>query len=263
MIPFPVPIPATLQALIAADAWHEISEGESDARVFRLTGADGVRYLKIAPHDAQFQVKADKVRLDWLAGRVSVPQVLHYAEDHTHQFLLMSALDGLHPMHDDLNWSAEDRIHFLAQAAQRFHALPIAGCPFAFGVDAQLAAARHNVENGLVRTDLFEPQWQDFTPQSLFEKLVSLKPDREDLVVVHGDLYPMNIRVHPTQKTLLGYIDVGGMGISDRYTDLAVIANAIEWHLGETWIERFFHAYGIETIDTPKLRFYQLLNEFF
>jgi aminoglycoside 3'-phosphotransferase II len=263
MNPLPVSIPATLQTIIAAADWQEISEGESDARVFRLSRADAVRYLKVAPHTAQFQVKADKVRLDWLAGRVPVPQVLHYAEDDNHQFLLMSALEGLHPMHDNLNWSAEDRITFLAEAARRFHALPVAECPFVFGVDEQLASARHNIEKGLVRTDLFEPQWQSFTPQSLFEKLLSLKPHNEDVVVVHGDLYPMNIRAHPAQKTLLGYIDVGGMGVSDRYTDLAVIANAIEWHLGETWVERFFHAYGIATVDTRKLQFYQLLNEFF
>jgi aminoglycoside phosphotransferase len=258
-----IELPTALQTIVADFAWHEMGEGESDARVFRLQQADTIRYLKVAARDAQFPVARDKDRLEWLSSRALVPEVLHYAESDAQQFLLMSAIEGLHPMHDDLNWSAQERITLLAEAARCFHALPIADCPFSARLDAQIEAARHNVENGLVRTDLLEPQWQNETPQSLFEKLLALKPASEDLVVVHGDLYPLNIRAHPTDKTLLGYIDVGAAGVGDRYIDLAVIVNAITWHLGTDAIESFFRAYGIETVDTHKLQFYQLLNEFF
>jgi aminoglycoside phosphotransferase len=203
------------------------------------------------------------VRLDWLHGRLPVPDVLHYEENATYQFLLLSAIDGLHPMHDKLDWSPEERITFLAEAARRFHALPAAECPFSGGIEAQIAAARENVEQGRVRTDLFEPQWQAFTPQALFEKLIALKPESNDRVVVHGDLYPVNIRADATTRTLSGYIDVGGVCVADPYTDLAVISNAIRWHLGEDWIPRFFNAYRLAALNEKKLQFYQLLNEFF
>jgi aminoglycoside 3'-phosphotransferase II len=258
-----IELPTPLQTLIADFDWQEIGEGESDAQVFRLQQADVVRYLKISASDAQFPVQRDKARLDWLASRIPVPEALHYAESATQQFLLMTALDGLHPMHDDLNWSPQERVTFLAEAARRFHSLPVADCSFSARIDEQIEAARQNVESGLVRTDLFEPEWQNETPQSLFEKLLALKPENEDLVVTHGDLYPLNIRAYAADKTLSGYIDVGAMGVADRYTDLAVIVNAITWHLGTEWIEPFFRAYGVESPDTHKLQFYQLLNEFF
>lgn len=261
-MPLPIPIPESLQSLIADNDWHEITEGESDARVFRLQQGADVRYLKISAHDAQTPVKNDKVRLDWLAGCIAVPKMLHYCESENHQFLLMTAIDGLHPMHNDLDWSPQERVQFLAEAAKHFHALPITDCPFTWRVDEQIEVARHRVDIAHIKTHLLETQWQSYTPQSLFDKLVSLKPDAEDIVVAHGDLYPINIRAHPAEKSLLGYIDVGRMGLADRYTDLALIANAIRWHMGADWIPYFFRAYGIDTIDTPKLHFYQLINEF-
>ncbi|MDQ7026797.1 MAG: aminoglycoside 3'-phosphotransferase [Anaerolineae bacterium] len=255
-------MPQSLQSLLVNDTWHEVTEGKSDARVFRLQQGTHVRYLKISRHDAQTPVKDDKVRLDWLAGRISVPNVLHYCENESQQFLLMTAIEGLHPMHNDLDWSPQERVEFLAQAAKCFHALPLEDCPFIARIDEQIEVARHRIDTAHIKTHLLETQWQHYSPHTLYEKLLSLKPDTEDIVVAHGDLYPINIRAQPAQKSLLGYIDVGRMGLADRYTDLALIANAIRWHLGNDWLPYFFRAYGIETLDSQRLHFYQLINEF-
>ena len=253
-------IPESLQNLIADARWVIVTEGESNAQVFRLSVTD--RYLKISEKNTRYPVLDEKKRLDWLAGRVPVPEVLHYAENETHQFLLTSALDSLHPMHDKLNWSPQDRIRVLADAARKFHSLPVSECPFSWRIPEQIEAARKYINSTKIKTHLLEKQWQHHTPQSLFEIVLALKPQNEDLVVAHGDLYPVNMRVSSAEKTILGYIDVGRMGIADRYTDLALIANAIRWHYGAGWIPYFFRAYGIDTINTQKLHFYQLINEF-
>ena len=255
--------PDDLRQQIVDATWERITEGESGADVFRLTAHTQTRYLKMTPHDVPFAVRADMERLRWLHGKLPVPEVLHYAEDATRQYLLMSALPGTFPLHDDLDWTAQERIDFLAAAARQLHALPITDCPFSARIEEQLAAVRYRIEHGYVRTDLFEPQWQSYTPEKLYQELLAIRPDHEDLVVTHGDLYPVNLRADPMTHALHGYLDVGALGIADRYTDLAITARAIGWHFEEVWIERFFAAYGISEIDRNKLAFYQLLDEFF
>lgn len=253
------PLPESLKTVIGAAQWVRVGEGESGAEVWRL---DGLGYLKLSTKTALYPVLDDKLRLDYLAGRIHAPKVLHYAENETHQFLLMSALEGLHPMHDDLAWTGEERISFLAQAMRRLHALPIAECPFRESIPEQLARAKSNIEKGEIRLDLLEPEYQGRDLWELYAELEAMRPSAEDWVVSHGDSYPMNIIAEPETKELLGFIDVGSVAIADRYTDFAPIANAIGWHLGKESISRFFELYGIAP-DWEKLKFYQLLGEFY
>jgi aminoglycoside 3'-phosphotransferase-2 len=251
-------LPDSLKAIVGTSKWQQIGEGESGAEVWRSS----MGFLKLSEKTAVYPVLNDKVRLDYLAGRIPAPKVLHYAESETHQFLLMSALEGLHPMHDDLNWTSEERIAFLAQSLRRLHALPINECPFRESIAEQLQRAKTNIEKGEVRLDLLEPEYQGRDLWELYAELEAMKPENEDWVVAHGDSYPMNIIANPQTHELVGFIDVGGLAVADRYSDFAPIANAIGWHLGEEGISRFFELYGIEA-DWDKLKFYQLLGEFY
>src|SRR5687767_10975177 len=108
-------LPESLKVAIGAVQWIRVGEGECGAEVWRSP----IGYLKLSTKTALYPVLDDKVRLDYLAGRIPAPKVLHYAESETHQFLLMSALEGLHPKHDNLAWTGEERISFLAQALRR------------------------------------------------------------------------------------------------------------------------------------------------
>jgi len=253
-------IPFILLEHIGAATWQRVTTGESAAVVYRLQDST-TRYLKISQHDAQFPVRDEAARLQWLQGRLPVPEVELYVSDTTQEYLLMSAVPGLHPMHDALQWPAQARLAFLVAAVQRVHALPLADCPFTWSIEQQLAAAWQNVQAGRVRTSLLKPPYQGHNPADLYQALRALRPQQEDWVVAHGDLYPVNIHADPYRKTLKGYIDVGRAGIADCYTDYAPLANAIMWHLGEDKVPQFFEQLGL-AIDQQKLKFYQLLNVF-
>ncbi len=246
-------LPDSLRGLIGTAELHPVSEGESSAQVYRLLD-DSVRYLKVSPQSAHFSLEEDALRLDWLAGKIPVPRNLHYTENDTHQFLLMSDCPGLHPLHDDLNWTVEERIQFLATAARDFHALPPEDCPYRMTFDQQIARARFNIEHHLLK----HPR-QD--AEKMLEEAIALKPDKEDFVLTHGDMYPVNMRVDEAKHRITGFIDVAAMAVADRYTDLAAIVNAIGWHHDKVWIARFFDFYGIAP-DEQKLRFYQALHPF-
>lgn len=250
-------LPLSLRPLLETTTWQPITTGASGARVFRLHTGDTVRYLKIAP-----DLHAEEERLRWLQGRVPVPQVLHSARHEGRHFLLLSALPGLMPFHDALPWSPEERMRAMAQAARRFHALPVDECPFPRGLDWALAQARDNMLSGRVAEDDFDAHRKGRRASDLFQELLAARPHDEDFVVVHGDLYPVNVLVHPQTHALLGYVDVGRVGVADRYVDLALIANAIRWHYGTDYWALFFEVYGVP-LDREKIDYYALLDEFF
>jgi aminoglycoside 3'-phosphotransferase-2 len=251
-------VPESLKEIIGTTKWEQIGEGESGAEVWRSS----LGFLKLSEKTALYPVLNDKQRLEYLAGRIPAPEILHYAESESHQFLLMSALEGLHPMHDDLNWTSEERITFLAQSLRRLHALPIDECPFRESIAEQLQRAKTNIEKGEIREDLLEPENQGRDLWELYAELEAMQPSAEDWVVAHGDSYPMNIIANPETHELVGFIDVGGLAVADRYSDFAPVANAIDWHLGKEGIRRFFELYGIDP-NWEKLKFYQLLGEFY
>lgn len=255
-----ITLPAELQATIGDVALTSISEGESGASVFRMDG-EPIRYLKISTHDAQFRVKDEYERYQYLSDKSTIPDVLHYQESATHQFLLLNDVGAYHPMHDDLQWTGQQRIQFLAETVKFFHQIPVTDYPYKLTFDQQIAVVQHNIDCGFVDTDDWEDEFKERSIDDLFAEMVSLKPEQEDYVLTHGDMYPMNIRLHGQAPELGGFIDVGAMAVADRYTDFAPIANAIKWHLGAEAIPSFFEHYGIP-LNEDKLRFYILMGEF-
>lgn len=253
-------LPEKLQAVIGTAHWETVSEGESDARVYRLCNQT-VRYLKISSIATHYPVKADALRLQWLEGKIPVPQILHYEENDTYQYLLMTDCPGLHPLHNDLNCSVEERIRVLADATKDFHAIPIADCPYRMTFDEQIARAQHNIEGNHLRGNLREDLLRERNAEEIIAEFRALKPDAEDFVLTHGDMYPVNIRVDEASHAITGFIDVSTMAVADRYTDLAPIVNAIGWHHDKKWIAHFFDRYGIP-LDEAKLRFYQAIHPF-
>ncbi len=210
-------VPDDLRDMIGAPhRWQVVTTGESSAQVYRVRVGDAPHYLKLSAHTDPASVVAERDRLQWLVGRVPVPQVIYAGASVTHHFLLMSAIEGLHPFHDDLAWSPHERIAVLARAVRRFHCLPVAECPYVWDVPPAPASA----------------------------------------VVVHGDLFPVNMLVHPDTQALNAYIDVGRVGVGDAYTDLARCCLAIDWHYGTAYIPAFFEQYGAP-LDRDRLRFHQ------
>src|SRR5690606_7230125 len=147
----------------------------------------------------------DYLRLQYLAGKIPVPQILYYSQSQAMQYLLMSNCAGLHPLHDALQWTVAERIHVLAQAAKNFHALPIEDCPYRMSFEQQIALARDNIEHERVNIDDWDEENQGRSIDDLFAEFVSLKPAQEDWVLTHGDLYPINIRVDAETQQVTGY----------------------------------------------------------
>jgi streptomycin 3"-kinase len=80
-----------------------------------------------------------------------------------------------------------------------------------------------------------------------------------DLVVCHGDACLPNFLFDPETLELTGVIDVGRLGVADRYADLALVRAQLDdvWSVDAAG---FFAAYGLAELDAQRLDFYLLLD---
>jgi kanamycin kinase len=93
-VSLPLELPSDVERALRGRSRTRIGIGESGAAVYRC---DGV-YLKVQqrnPHDVIYgDLTHELQRLQWLAGRGLVPDVLAFAGNATHDFLVTRALPG-------------------------------------------------------------------------------------------------------------------------------------------------------------------------
>lgn len=190
-----------------------------------------------------------------------MPTLLYAGADKGHSYQLIEALPGVDATDDRLRAEPARLVRLLAESLLLIHGQPVAGCPFDQRLGAELARAAANVAAGAVDADDFDEERAGRSPASLLDELHATRPADEDLVLIHGDYCLPNVVFDGW--ALSGFIDLGRCGVADRYHDLAQAARSVVRNLGERWVGPFFAAYGIDEPDEAKLRFYQLLDEFF
>ncbi len=250
-------LPADLRAILGEAALEENRIGCSGVRIFRV---NGLGYLKIAaaPHD----LRPEHDRLVWLAGKLPVPQVLYFTEDEAQQFMLISEIQGLSSHDEAFRFRPRRIVTLLAESLKLIHALDITGCPFDQRIDTMLATAHHRLITHQVDENDFDDPRQGRRASDLYAELLATRPTDTAPVFVHGDYCLPNILIDPDRMTLMGFIDWGSAGISDRYLDLALAARSITFNLGAEWVAPFFTAYGLTEIDHARVVFFQTLDEF-
>lgn len=74
----------------------------------------------------------------------------------------------------------------------------------------------------------------------------------------HGDYCPPNALITGNQVT--GYVDLGELGIADRWWDIAVATRAVTWNYGPGLEDLFLTIYGTPP-DPQRQAFYRLLYD--
>jgi aminoglycoside phosphotransferase len=154
-------------------------------------------------------------------------------------------------------------IRLLARGLHMVHSIDIADCPFNQRLDRQFELVEQRTYAGLVDEDDFDAERRGKRAGDLLEELKRTRPTSEDLVFTHGDFCLPNVIINPQQTEMSGLIDWGRGGIADRYQDIALAARSLAHNFSSQWIPLLLEEYGLTTPDQEKLRFYQLLDEFF
>ncbi|MBJ7312046.1 aminoglycoside 3'-phosphotransferase [Rugamonas sp. CCM 8940] len=254
-------IPAQWRQKFAGALIEQQAIGQSRADVFRIRCINKEDlFLKSEPVGLLSELPDEVERLHWLMQhKLPGPTVIEAITEHNRHWLLMSAVPGRDlASADDL--SISQIIVIVARALRTLHLVPIAECPFDQRLEKRLIVVKNRMDAGLVDDADFDDERQGRTSEDVYAELLSTLPQTHDLVVTHGDACLPNFMAEAQQFT--GFIDCGGLGVSDRYQDLALAARSIARNFGVEWLEIFCREYGME-LDMQRMKFYCLLDEFF
>jgi kanamycin kinase len=189
-----------------------------------------------------------------------VPRVVDEGSDGGISWLVTEPLSGHDATHPDLVRDPAALTRILARGLRSFHdAAPVEECPFDFRLDAALGHVRARSREGHIDGARdFHEEFAHLTPVGAVELLEATRPDSEDLVVCHGDYCLPNVFIEGGRAT--GYLDLGELGVSDRWWDLAAATWSVTWNLGPGFEELFLAEYGV-TRDVARTRFYRLLYD--
>jgi aminoglycoside phosphotransferase len=195
-----------------------------------------------------------------------VPAVVRYVAHRDHEFLLTAEVPGTPA--SALEWRSRqaDLAVALGTFLARLHSTDCAGCPFDRRISVQLDEARLRIATGDVREGDFDAMRQGRTAADLYAELLTIVPESEDLVFVHGDFTLPNILLSEQASgalTVAGLIDCGRAGIGDRHQDLALAIRSLTGNFGPGAVAPFIAAYGHHSSDLRAVEFFTILDEFF
>lgn len=220
-------VPHWVSRLAGGAAVRPVWRNEDGGLTYRF--GDGEAFLKAQKPGPDWDPDAERVRLEWVAGFVPAPIVLSQGVHGGLHWLLTAGLSGRSAV--DAAWRArpEVAVPALGRGLRRFHdSVPVAACPFSWSVEHRVAHYdRHRV-------------FLDRTPPL-------------DRVVCHGDACNPNFLLDD-DGVVSGYVDLGGLGVADRWADLAPALMSLTWNYGHGYEAAFLAAYGVA--DDPAKRVY-------
>lgn len=216
-------------------------------------------YLKWAPRSVADALglgdEAD--RLTWAGRWARVPRVLARGGTSAGDWLLTAALSGTSAVAPPWVRDPETAVRAVGVGLRLLHdALPVEDCPWEWSrrrrhdrVLAAWATGSHP------RADL--PVGPDRIPLSEALARLADVPDDDVLVVCHGDACAPNTLLDD-DGAFAGHVDLGRLGVADRWADLAVATWSTQWNYGPGWERPLLDAYGIEP-DPVRSAYYRLL----
>ncbi|MEM6110163.1 phosphotransferase [Mycobacterium sp. 050272] len=232
----PPAVPAIVENLAAGRPVRAVWVNEESGVTFRLGQAgSGPEFVKTAnARGTDFAAEARRLR--WAARHVAVPQVLGFGVDDDRAWLHTRGLAGLSAVHPRWLAAPEMAVRAIGAGLRDLHdGLPTATYPFEWSPAGRLAALPR-----AVRSRVGEP------------------PPVDRLVVCHGDACAPNTLIDDGGRCC-GHVDVGDLGVADRWADLAVATLSLGWNYpGRNWESEFFTAYGVEP-DPVRIDYYRRL----
>ncbi|MGN6598843.1 MAG: phosphotransferase [Actinomycetes bacterium] len=249
-VPPPGPLADVLHGLLGAFDARCVWRNERGGLTFDVTSRDGRAFAKWAPSASGLPLCGEAERLRWLndaAPHLPVPRVLAWGDTAGEEasgagsYLVTAALDGQSAVHPD--WLARPAlaVRAIGEGLRLLHdSVPVERCPFDWSVTERLRRREQRPDADLAPApDIGE------------------QPSIDVRVVCHGDPCSPNTLVGADGR-FAGLVDLGSMGVADRWADLAVATASATWNYGPEWEQPLLAAYGVDR-DDERIAFYRRL----
>ena len=250
--------PAAVRELAAARPVSLAWENE-DALTFEVGEGPDRCFAKWAPTGSPLDLAAEAARMTWAVAYTPVPRVVGQGADSEGSWLVTTALPGQNAISP--RWLADPRTAVIAigEGLRAMHAaLPAADCPFSWMASGRVAAAERAAAAGRLDTSDWAPEHRELGVEGALAQARDIPPVSE-LVVCHGDACAPNTLITDDGRWS-GHVDLGDLGVGDRWADLAIATWSTEWNYGPGWERLLLDAYGIKP-DAERTRYYRLLWE--
>ena len=260
-------IPDKIKKLIAGKEYTIDDMGKSGSIILIFDDCV-LKILDSRLHNEESSVEV----LNWLKGKLPVPELLAFEKNGDYQYLLMTRIPGVMSCSGYYMEHPGELLPLLAQAFKMLWSIDISACPKTRDFDTELRAARYRVENNLVDIEDAEPDTFGESgfenPEALLKWLEGNKPAYEP-VLSHGDFCLPNVLLKDGKVS--GLIDCGDMAIGDKWKDIALCYRSLKHNFDGTFggkvypdfnPDLLFEALGIEP-DWEKIRYWILLDELF
>ncbi len=235
-VPCPPPaVPEVVGRLAAGRLVRAVWVNQLGGVTFRIGPApSGAEFVKVVDADVtDFAAEAERLR--WAARYVTVPQVLDCGIDGGRAWLRTRALSGLSAVEPRWLAAPEIAVRAIGTGLRVLHErMPVSCCPFEWSVGGRLAKLTPSARAALRQA-----------------------PPIDRPVVCHGDACAPNTLIDDAGRCC-GHVDFGGLGVADRWADLAVATLSLGWNYPGRWEEVFFAAYGVEP-DPERIDYYRRL----
>jgi aminoglycoside phosphotransferase len=255
----PVQAPRIVTELAAGRPVQAVWRNELGGVTFQL-GVGEREFVKWAPSGSGIDLAAEVARLCWAVKFTAVPRVLDEGSDETGTWILTEGLPGRTAVDDRWKRDPATAVRAIGAGLRALHeALPVADCPFPWSAEQRLRSARSQAAADRIDPRDWHPDFRHIgTVERALDMLADIPPV-DELVVCHGDACAPNTLVGD-DGTWTGHVDLGALGVADRWADLAVATWSTQWNYGPGWEQTLLDAYGVTT-DTQRITYYRLLWE--
>jgi kanamycin kinase len=253
-------VPDSLRKEYKERRWDVAYQYGPEALTYQLSRDLGeTRFLKLARAGCFPMPEDEASRMRWAYDFLPVPDVIEQDSSGSLSWLITEALPGRDATDPALTADPQRLVAILAAGLRAFHEAPVEACPFDFRLDAALAQAHRRLEAGQIVPERdFHDEFVHLSAGDAIGHLNLRRPDSETLVVCHGDYCLPNILIEAGVAT--GFVDLGELGVADRWWDVAVATWSLTWNLGPGYEDLFLEEYGLER-DDDRVDFYRLLYD--
>lgn len=249
-------MPALVAGLSAGERVELVWKNQLGGLTYEVGTGPNRRFVKWTSTALAHELTSEAERLRWAQRYTPVPSVLDLRTDEHGAALTTTPLPGLSAV--DKRWlaSPEVAVRAIGEGLRALHdRLPVEDCPFSWSAEDRAAHARHRLDRGELVAVAWHSEHQHLDPAAAVE-LVEDVPPIDQLVVCHGDACAPNTLVDDGSWS--GHVDLGTLGVADRWADLAVATWSTLWNYGPGWEDLLLDAYGVDN-DPLRMSYYRLL----